>query len=159
MLMTRSVDKVAHEVTVPVAADDAFYVFAHEFSYWWPKAYTWSGQVLDTIGMEPYEGGRCFERGPHGFTCDWGRVLVWQPDEEIAFLWQISPERQPVPDPSQASRVRVRFRGADADRTVVALRHTDFAHHGEGHEAYRDAMASEQGWPYILSAYARHVVS
>jgi hypothetical protein len=36
----------------------------------------------------------------------------------------------------------------------VTLEHRDFDHHGDGADDYRTALASEQGWPYILSRYA-----
>jgi hypothetical protein len=34
------------------------------------------------------------------------------------------------------------------------MEHRDFDRHGEGAEGYRAALASEQGWPYILGRYA-----
>ncbi len=58
--------------------------------------------------------GHCSERGPHGFRCDWGRVVTCEPPGKIAFTWQISPQRVPQPDPAQASLVEVRF-DADGD--------------------------------------------
>ncbi len=157
--MNRSEDSVTHDVVVPVSPEDAFYFFAHELGAWWPEEYTWAKEDLDTIGMEPFEGGRCFERGPHGFTCDWGRVLAWNPPSKLSLQWQISPSREPVPDPKQSSIVHVDFSEAGKDRTRVSLGHRDFANHGKGHAEYRAAMASEYGWPYILAQYQRHVES
>ena len=70
---------------VPASAERAYAVFGEEFASWYPKEYTWSQDVLDTIGMEGREGGRCFECGPEGFWIDWGRVLVWNPPNRLAF--------------------------------------------------------------------------
>jgi uncharacterized protein YndB with AHSA1/START domain len=109
--------------------------------------------VLDTIAIEPRAGGRCFERGPHGFECDWGRVLAYDPPRRLAFLWQISPRREPVSDPARASEVEVVF-VAEVDTTRVELTHRGFERHGDGAAEYREAMASEQGWPYLLRCYA-----
>ena len=53
-------------------------------------------------------------------------------------------------DPAAASRVMVEFRTA-ADGTRVELTHTDFLRHGEGAEAYREALSAPEGWPYCLS--------
>jgi Domain of unknown function (DUF4394) len=61
-------------VTVNLAPEQAFDLFARRLGAWWPPEYSWSQDVLDEIGIEPHEGGMCFERGPHGFRCDWGRV-------------------------------------------------------------------------------------
>ena len=44
----------------------------------------------------------------------------------------------------------------DGDHARVALRHKDFSKHGEKGEAYRKGLASEMGWPYILSRYREH---
>jgi uncharacterized protein YndB with AHSA1/START domain len=102
-------DAVRRTVTVPMPPDRAFALFTAGFGTWWPSEYTWAGDVLDTIVIEPREGGRCFERGPHGFECDWGRVLTWNPPQRLAFSWQISPERVPEPNPAKTSEVEVRF--------------------------------------------------
>ena len=91
----------------------------------------------------------CFELGPHGFRCDWGRVTVWEPPHRLVFRWQIGAQREPVPDPQRASEVEVRF--ADGE---VRLEHRGFERHGPDAENYRAALASEQGWPYILGRYA-----
>jgi hypothetical protein len=53
-------------VTVGVSAERAFEIFVDDLASWWPSEYTWSQEVLESIGIEPHEGGLCFERGPHG---------------------------------------------------------------------------------------------
>jgi uncharacterized protein YndB with AHSA1/START domain len=146
------------EVTVPLRADDAFARFTRHLDRWWPRDYTWSKDVLEEIGMERREGGLCFERGPHGFRCDWGRILEWKPPGHLVFTWQIGPHREPVPDPERASIVHVTFaESAEGDSTHVVLQHTLFERHGEGAEAYREALASAHGWPFILECYANSV--
>ena len=146
-------DPVVVSVSVPVAATAAFNTFVADLATWWPAEYTWSGEVLDTIAIEPRVGGRCFERGPHGFECDWGRVTEIDPPASITFLWQIGPTRVPQPDPARASRVHVRFEDDGAGSTRVRLTHDEFDNHGDGAAAYRDAMASDMGWSWILQRY------
>ena len=141
-------------MTVPAPPERAFAAFAEGLGDWWPPEYTWSQGVLEEIGIEGREGGLCFERGPHGFRCDWGRVLAYEPGARVVFSWQISPTRVPEPDPERASEVEVRFAAAE-EGTRVELEHRAFERHGEGAEGYEAAMASEQGWPYILERYAR----
>lgn len=84
-------------VTLTVAAprERAFAVFTDGLATWWPREYTWARDVLETIAIEPREGGRCYERGPHNFQCDWGRVLAWNPPHQLVISWQISPRREP----------------------------------------------------------------
>jgi uncharacterized protein YndB with AHSA1/START domain len=139
-------------VSLPPAA--AFSLFTEQLGSWWPREYTWSQDVLEAIGLEPRLNGICYERGPYGFRCDWGRVLAWEPPGRLQLAWQISPRREPVPDPARASVVEVRFEARAEGGTQVTLEHREFERHGAGATEYRTAMASRQGWPYILEAFA-----
>ncbi|NBB74630.1 MAG: hypothetical protein GVY35_13245 [Bacteroidetes bacterium] len=62
----------------------------------------------------------------------------WIPPARLAFTWQISMNRQPVPDPERASLVEVRFVAAE-EGTQVHLTHRAFGWHGGDGRAYRDA--------------------
>lgn len=148
-------DHIPRSFTVPVPAERAFHAFTADFVRWWPAEYTWSGAVLQWIGMEPHTGGACYELGPEGFRCDFGRVLHWQPPHRLRFSWQIGPTRVPEPDPARASEVEVRFLAETPDRTRVELEHRHFSRHGSGAREYRAAMDSPQGWDHILHRYAR----
>jgi len=141
--------QVSTSVQVGLDPAGAFERFADGLGSWWPAEYTWSQGTLEAIGIAD---GMCFERGPHGFTCHWGRVLAWEPGARLSFTWQISPARVPEPDPARASEVTVEF-AADGDGTRVTLTHGAFEHHGEGAEEYAAAMGSDMGWPYILERY------
>jgi uncharacterized protein YndB with AHSA1/START domain len=153
--MTRppSNEPIRHAVTVPVPADQAFAAFT-DLARWWPPEYTWAADTLEDIGIEPHQGGHCYERGPHGFTCHWGTVLTWDPPTRLAFTWQIAPDRVPEPNPAKASEVEVTFHPTDPSTTQVELEHRAFARHGDAGDTYRQAMASPQGWPFILDRYA-----
>jgi len=144
------IDPIRVSIVVPAPIARAFDHFARRLHSWWPREYTWSQDVLRDIGIEPRVGGLCFEIGPHDFRCDWGRVLAWSPPERLQLAWHISPRREPVPDPSRASSVSVRFAELEAQRTRVSLVHDDFGRHGSGAAEYRAAMASPEGWPFIL---------
>jgi uncharacterized protein YndB with AHSA1/START domain len=148
-----SADTVQAATTVPISPQRAFAVFTEGLGTWWPSEFTWSQGALESIRMDPRQGGLCSEEGPHGFRMDWGRVLTWEPPHRVVFSWQISPDRVPEPDPEKASQVEVRFVEQDATSIRVELSHSGFARHGKGGDAYRAAMA-EQGWPYLLERYA-----
>jgi uncharacterized protein YndB with AHSA1/START domain len=145
---------MAHEITVAIPPERAFALFCEEMTSWWPPEYTWAQKTLERIGIEPREGGHCFELGPHGFRSDWGRVVTCEPPARIAFTWQISPQRVPQPDPARASLVEVRFDPDGESGTRVQLAHRHFSRHGEGAEGYEAAMSSPQGWPYLLERFA-----
>jgi uncharacterized protein YndB with AHSA1/START domain len=148
---------IKHRVVVPVAPERAFDAFVRELREWWPQEYTWAGDALETIAIEPHDGGRCFEIGPHDFHCDWGRVVAWEPPHRLAFTWQISPRREPVPDPAQASEIEVRVQPDGDSGTAVELEHRGIERHGDGAEDYGAAMGSEMGWPYILGRFTDYL--
>ncbi|MDQ5817219.1 MAG: SRPBCC family protein [Actinomycetota bacterium] len=147
-------DAIRLTLTVSASVERAYAVFAEELASWYPSEYTWSQDVLETIGIEGREGKRCFERGPYGFWMDWGRVLLWDPPHRLVFSWQISPRREPVPDPEKSSEVELRFHEEGPRSTRVEFEHRGLSRHGEGAESYLKAISSEQGWPYILDRYA-----
>jgi uncharacterized protein YndB with AHSA1/START domain len=129
----------------------AFHQFTNGLGDWWLPEYTWSGpEVLGRIGVEPREGGLCYELGPYGFRLDWGRVLVWEAPRLLVFTWQISPERVPEPDPARASEVEVRF-APDGAGTRIDLVHRHFDRHGDGGATYSAAMSV--GWQQLLGRF------
>ncbi|WP_104204007.1 SRPBCC family protein [Billgrantia saliphila] len=151
--MDEYTDATFHETVVPLSRRQAFHLFTELFADWWPKEYTWSQSALKTIGIEPKEGGRCTEEGPYGFQVDWGRVVVWEPPERLVLAWQIGPNRVPQPNPEHASTVEVRFSAEGPEATRLTIEHRDFRRHGEGAAEYRDGMASDWGWPFILERF------
>lgn len=138
---------------LPTSAEHAFEQFTRHFQRWWPQAYSWSGDSLVEIGIQCRPGGLCYEIGPHGFHLAWGRILQWQAPSLLVMSWQIGPQRQPQPDPSQASEVRLAFHAETEQSSQLLLQHDHFARHGDGADTYRGAMASEYGWPYILACF------
>jgi uncharacterized protein YndB with AHSA1/START domain len=155
MAQVETADTLTREVFVGVPPERAFAAFVN-LGRWWPRDYTGSQNVLHYIGIEPRLGGACFERGPHNFECDWGRVLVWEPPGRIVFSWQIAFDRMPEPNADKASEVEVRFT-EEALGTRVVLEHRAFSRHGDKAIAYRAGMDSPEGWPMMLERYAKSV--
>jgi|SRR5690606_7844586 Uncharacterized conserved protein len=149
-------DAITENIEVSIPIQQSFDLFVNRLTLWWPPEYTWSGDKLVELRIDPIPNGLCSEIGPNGFRCDWGTVTAIAPQQHISFKWQISATRSPLPDPDGASEVQVSFRQLPGQRTLVELIHKTFSNHGEGFEAYRNAMASAHGWPYILSAFARY---
>lgn len=147
--------EISRELTVDPA--DAFAMFTDGMRTWWPSEATWSGAGLESIGVEPFVGGFCFERGPHGLRLDWGRVTAWEPPSRLAFAWLIGADRTPEPNPAHASEVEIRFEPAPLG-SVMTVTHRGFERHDGDSGAYRRAMASPAGWPMLLDRYEAVVV-
>lgn len=145
-------EKITKKIKVEVAKDKAFWKFLNELNEWWPKEYTWSQDQLKEIRIDGQKDGLCSEIGPYGFRCDWGRVTELAECEKIKLKWQISPKREPMPNPEMASDLEIVFKGNDGS-TEVEFVHRNFENHGEGAEDYRNMMDGKQGWDYILNAY------
>lgn len=142
------------DVTIPYLREEAFALFVDRFGVWWPRDYTFSRSPDCDLAIEPMVGGACEEIAQGHPRVVWGTVLSIERPLFIRLAWRIGPDRKPVVDPAASSRVMVEFRTA-ADGTRVELTHTDFLRHGEGAEAYREAMASPAGWPHCLAELAR----
>lgn len=139
--------------TTAASPEHAWRVFTEQIGAWWPPEYTWSGDALVAMQIDPREGGLCTELGPHGFRCDWGRIITWEPPSRLTLLWHISPRREPVPNPDHASEITVQFEATPDGNTEMTFTHSDFDRHGDEGAAYREAMASPQGWPWMLERY------
>jgi uncharacterized protein YndB with AHSA1/START domain len=62
---------------------------------WWPLASYKIGKAnaVDAV-IEPRVGGRWYERGDDGSTCQWGSVLAWEPHSRLVLSWDISADWQ-----------------------------------------------------------------
>jgi uncharacterized protein YndB with AHSA1/START domain len=147
-----AVDAIRLAYRLPVSPADAFGTFTERMAAWWPPSETWSGDALESIGIEARAGGFWFERGPHGMRLDRGRVTTWEPPHRLVVSWQLGIDGTPVPNPARASEVDVTFE-AEGDGCQMTLRHFGFERHGADGARYRDVMASESGWPAILARY------
>ncbi len=147
-----SMDVLQNSCTVGVSVARAFEIFTESLGTWWIREFTWSGpDALERVGIEPGVNGMCYEIGPYGFRCDWGRVLVWEPPNRLVFTWQIGPDRVPEPDPRRATEVEIQLRPDQEGRTWVDLEHRGFNRYGAEGVAYREAL--DVGWEQLLARY------
>jgi uncharacterized protein YndB with AHSA1/START domain len=149
-----TIPPVGGKVTVSVPVEQAFRVFTDSFNTWWPQQHHIGQADLAEAILEPRAGGRWYERGVDGSTCDWGRVLVWEPPHRLVVTWQINGEWQFDPDPEHASEVEVRFTADGPEQTTVELEHR-LLHRLVGGQAVRDAIDSGDGWIAILELFAK----
>jgi uncharacterized protein YndB with AHSA1/START domain len=141
-------------VSVKAPPEVAWRVFTEQMSTWWPLSTHKIGKTkaVDAV-IEPRVGGRWYERGDDGSTCDWGRVLSWEPHSRLVLSWEISAEWQY--DPNLKTEVEVRFITEGKDCTRVELEHRHLDRYGARRDEMRGIFDSESGWSGLLASFAR----
>ena len=76
MMVQATEQEVRREITVNAAPERAFAFFTRRFDAWWPRSHHIGRADMDEAIVEPREGGRWYERGTDGSTCEWGEVLT-----------------------------------------------------------------------------------
>ena len=131
----------------------AWRVFTEKIGTWWPLALYKIGKVnaVDAV-IEPRVGGRWYERGEDGSTCDWGSVLVWEPPSRLVLSWDITADWQY--DPALKTEVEVRF-VAEGKGTRVELEHRRLDRFGARRDEKRRIFETEGDWGRLLALFAR----
>ena len=146
-----SVHKVV-SVQAPLAV--AWRLFTERMGAWWPLAHYKIGRsdAVDAI-IEPHVGGRWYERGVDGSTCDWGRVLLWEPPSRLILSWDIDANWQY--DPELGTEIEVRFAPDGASGTRVELEHRRLDRYGARRDEMRRIFDTEGDWGRLLAMFAR----
>lgn len=55
-------------------------------------------------------------------------------------------------------KIEIGFKAAGTARTEVTFEHRHFGRHGSGSAEYRAALASSEGWEYILDCYLKTLI-
>jgi uncharacterized protein YndB with AHSA1/START domain len=150
-------DLVKKQTFVKATPERAFEVFTKEMSSWWPLATHHISKIdaKDAV-IEPFVGGRWFERGTDDSECDWGKVLAWEPPTRLVLAWQISADFQQ--DAQLMTEVEVRFT-AENGGTRVDLEHRLLRNFGARAEEMRGIFDSQGGWNGILARYAARLAA
>lgn len=144
-------------VNAPLAV--AFEVFVGQ--QWWP-VYTHHLHHLaepqeHEVVLEPFAGGRWYERAADGTETDWGTVLAWQPPYRLLLTWQVSPRWTYEQDPGRGSEIEVTFTPEGPHVTRVDFTHRHLERYGPQAERMRRILDGKGGEP--LNAFARHVAA
>lgn len=131
----------------------AWQVFTEQMASWWPLAVYKIGKTnaVDAI-IEPRVGGRWYERGDDGSTCDWGRVLAWEPHTRLVLSWDITADWQY--DPALQTEIEIRFIADGEDRTRVELEHRRLDRYGARRDEMRTIFDQTGDWGKLLASFA-----
>jgi DNA-binding transcriptional ArsR family regulator len=139
-------------VSAPVAV--AFDVFIGQ--QWWPvHTHHLAEPHGSEVVLEPFPGGRWYERTADGTETDWGTVLAWQPPYRLLLTWQVSPQWTYEQDPSLGSEIEVTFTSEGPHVTRVDFTHRHLERYGSEAERMRRILDGKGGEP--LNAFARHI--
>jgi uncharacterized protein YndB with AHSA1/START domain len=146
-------NSVRKSVSVHAPPDVAWRVFTERMGTWWPLAHYKIGTsaAVDAV-MEPRVGGRWYERGEDGSTCEWGSVAAWEPLTRLVLYWQITADWQY--DPALKTEIEVRFIPDGPGATRVELEHRRLDLYGERRDEMRRIFNSEGDWGRLLAAFA-----
>jgi uncharacterized protein YndB with AHSA1/START domain len=147
-------NSVRKVVSVQAPPTVAWRVFTEKMGSWWPLATYKIGtaKAVDAV-IEPRVGGRWYERGDDGSTCDWGRVLAWEPHSRLVLSWDINADWQY--DLALGTELEVRFIDDGNDRTRVELEHRRLDRYGERRDEMRRIFDTEGDWGKLLELFAR----
>jgi uncharacterized protein YndB with AHSA1/START domain len=147
-------NSVQKAVSVQAPPAVAWRVFTEQMGSWWPLANYKIGKAnaVDAV-IEPHVGGRWYERGDDGSTCDWGVVLSWEPPSRLVLSWDISADWQP--DPTLKTEIEVRFIPVGKDGTRVELEHRLLDRYGARRDEMRRIFDTEGDWGRLLQSFAR----
>jgi DNA-binding transcriptional ArsR family regulator len=141
-------------VNAPLAV--AFEVFVGQ--EWWPVH---THHLAEAHGcevvLEPFAGGRWYERAADGAETDWGTVLAWQPPYRLLLTWQVGPEWTYELDPGRGSEIEVTFTPEGPHVTRVDFTHRHLERYGPQAERMRRILDGKGGEP--LNAFARHIAA
>jgi len=145
-------------VVVPLPLVEAFALFIQQ-DKWWPVATHHIAEPHgETAVLEPFLGGRWYERCADGHEQDWGRVLVWRPPHQIVLSWYMSSDWTFEPDPARSSEIDIRFLAEAPDRTRLEYEHRHLERYGERAERMRVGLEAPNAAQGTLDAYAAAAV-
>ena len=152
---TTDPNSVRKVVSVQASLAVAWKVFTEKMGTWWPLAVYKIGKAnaVDAI-IEPRVGGRWYERGDDGSTCEWGSVLSWEPPSHLILSWDINADWQY--DPNLKTEIEVRFITESKGSTRVELEHRKLDRYGARREEMRRIFETEGDWGRLLAMFAAH---
>jgi uncharacterized protein YndB with AHSA1/START domain len=146
-------NSVRKAIRVEAPREIAWQTFTEQMRTWWPLAVYKIGKAnaVDAV-IEPHVGGRWYERGDDDSTCDWGRVLVWEPPSRLVLSWDINADFQYVP--GLGTEIEVRFIAENESTTRVELEHRRFDRFGDRRDQMRTIFDETGDWGKQLALFA-----
>ena len=145
LMQAITIKPVRKHLKVSLSVERAFELFTAGIAKWWPLATHSVGKdQSESCFVEGQVGGRIVEVLKDGSQSEWGRVLVWEPNQRVVFQWY------PGRAPDTAQEVTITFTEIPGG-SLVELVHVGWETLGEQALETRDGYDS--GWDYVLAKY------
>jgi uncharacterized protein YndB with AHSA1/START domain len=145
--------KVTKSIVVDLSQRRAFELFL-DHERWWPvETHHLAEPAGEAAVLEPFVGGRWYERSHDGSETDWGRVLVFEPPRRILLSWQVSSNWTYEHDPARASEIEISFVAESRRRTRVVLEHRHLERYGDQAERMRAILDRPKAAEAVLHAF------
>src|SRR6266496_880464 len=145
--------KVTKSIVVEVTPTRAFEFFLDQ-ERWWPiTTHHMAEPAGETAVLEPFVGGRWYERAHDGSETDWGRVLAFEPPHRLLLSWQMSADWNYEPDPDRASEIEVTFLREGRDRTRVVYEHRHLERYATQAERMRTVLERPKAAEAVVHAF------
>lgn len=155
MTTATAIGPVTKSIRVKASPEKAFNFFTENLGKWWPSNFSIGSSPMQDAIIEPGAGGRWYEVGQDGSTCQWGEVLAWNPPDRLVLAWRITANWQF--DPDLLTEVHVKFAAIGDSETEVTLEHRKLENYGDAAADIAGIFESPGGWNAALSRFAAGV--
>jgi DNA-binding transcriptional ArsR family regulator/uncharacterized protein YndB with AHSA1/START domain len=145
--------KVSKSIVVDAPPARSFELFIDQ-ERWWPvETHHLAEPAGERAVLEPFVGGRWYERAHDGSETDWGRVLVFEPPHRILLSWHMSSDWTYEPNPALASEIEVTFVAEGCNRTRLVYEHRHLERYAKQAEQMRTALDRPGAAQAVLVAF------
>lgn len=155
MTTATAIAPVTRSIRVKATPEKAFKFFTENLGKWWPSNFSIGSSPMQDAILEAGTGGRWYEVGQDGSTCQWGEVLAWNPPSRLVLAWRITAGWQF--DPDLLTEVDVTFSDVGNGETEVTLEHRKLENYGNAAAEIVGIFASPGGWNAALARLAENI--
>lgn len=142
---------IRRTVIVKASPERSFATFVDRMHVWWNPAGHLLNLPVTAMVVEPFEGGRWYEKSNDGALADWGKVLVWEPPKKLVLSWGMPAGLSQHEDNFSELEVTFTLVG---EATRIDLEQRYLERFGAPGQALRAALESPGGWQRALNLIA-----
>jgi uncharacterized protein YndB with AHSA1/START domain len=145
--------KVTKSILVDVGSARAFEFFLDQ-QRWWPLGtHHMAESAAEAVVLEPFIGGRWYERARDGRETEWGRVLAFEPPHRILLSWRMSADWGHASESDSLSEIEVTFVAERPNRTRVVFEHRHLERYGDDAQRMYSALDKPNAAEAVLRAF------